>query len=115
MTSIERQMRAAMNEGLLEAFSEAVAHLGTNDLVLFVREAVGDEHAFSAVPRAIVADDPMAPQLLRDLIRLPAREVEPRAAPGDLTFWLVYLAGDGGSCCCAVNAKLIAELSSPMH
>ena len=115
MALIEQRMKAAVSVELLATFLEAASHLGTMDLVLFLEECDGGDHAASAAPRSIVVDDPMAPQFLRELVKTPAAEMEPRAAPGDMAFWLVYFAADGQSCCCAVNAKRIAAGQGDLH
>lgn len=104
LATIQERMRAVVDAEMLEALSEAQAHFGTSDLVLFFEEAVP---RVTAVPRTVVVEDPNAPAYLRENIRQPASELG-FPSGDDLAFWLVYFGADGLSGFCAMHLKRVA-------
>ena len=91
LATIEERMRDVLDAEMLAAVSEAQAHFGTSDLVLFFEEAFP---RVTAVPRRTVIEDPDAPAYLRENIRQPASELG-FPSGDDIAFWRVALQGGG--------------------
>ena len=103
VATIRERMTAVVDAEMLEAVSEAQAHFGTSDLVLFFEEAIP---RVTAVPRQSVIDDLDAPAYLRENIGEPAGKLG-FPLGDDIAFWLVYFGADGVSGFCAMHLKRV--------
>ncbi len=104
LETIQERMRAVVDAEMLEAFSQARAHFGTSDLVIFFEEAIP---RLTAVPRKAVIQDPDAPIYLRENIGQPASKLG-FPSGDDIAFWLVFFGADGMSGFCAMHLKRVA-------
>ena len=109
--SLPERMHAVLDDRLVEAFSEAAAHFGTKDVVLFFEEA---EACLTALPREFLLRDPNAPAFLREYIDKAANDLD-FPTGDDPAFWLVYFGADGRTALCAIHAKVIAKAGSSLR
>ena len=103
---LESRAKALVDDKLIRAYWEAVAHYTTRDLVLIY--AVGDSrYPVRAFAREELLSSTLPADIKAKVAQAPSNAT-PRPASSDATFWLLAIFSDEEAVCLAVNAKLMA-------
>jgi hypothetical protein len=110
-------VEALVDDDLLNAYADAVAHFGTGDLVLFLDVGKGDLRAelrthFEASLRASVDDTGggFDKSMLAKVSRPASKAMKSVAGP--LAFWFIVLFPDGRGACLAVGGQRFGKGAS---
>lgn len=105
-SALQARLDYLVDDRLFQAYWAAVAHFKTNDLVVFFDESVEvDPVSVYVREKLVTADD--IPEILREKIKRPARDVAGRLSSAETAFWFVAFFADGESAYGAIRAKFI--------